>query len=113
MDQLILSLTWGALYSPYGSDLGQSGLTQIWPRLKSEQKQQKSFESKPKSKDFGASGDIGFTPKASNTNGLRAIKQQYLHQNRISALDFEDVPVMGRPFFLPKSRVEKASPLSR
>ena len=28
----------------------------------------------------GTSGDIGFTPKASNINGLRAIKQQYLHQ---------------------------------
>ena len=27
----------------------------------------------------GASGDIGFTLKASNTNGLRAIEQQYLH----------------------------------
>lgn len=28
----------------------------------------------------GASGDIGFTPKASDINGLRAIEQQYLHQ---------------------------------
>ena len=26
----------------------------------------------------GASGDIGFTPKASHINGLRATKQQYL-----------------------------------
>ena len=26
----------------------------------------------------GASGDIGFTLKASNINGLRAVKQQYL-----------------------------------
>ena len=59
----------------------------------------------------GASGDIGFTPKASNTNGLRAIKQQCLHQNRISALDFEGIPVMGSPFFLAKNRVGKASPL--
>ena len=29
----------------------------------------------------GASGDIGFTPKASNINGLRAIKQQYSRLN--------------------------------
>ena len=61
----------------------------------------------------GASGDIGFTPKASKTNGLRAVEQQYLHQNLISALDFEDVPIMGRHFFLPKSRVENAFPLNR
>ena len=27
----------------------------------------------------GASGDIGFAAKASNINGLRAVKQQYLH----------------------------------
>ena len=31
----------------------------------------------------GASGDIGFTPKASNINDLRAIEQRYLHQNII------------------------------
>ena len=61
----------------------------------------------------GASGDIGFTPKASNTNGLRAIEQQYLHQNRISALDFEGVPAMERLFFLPKNRIGKASPLTK
>ena len=51
----------------------------------------------------GASGDIGFTLKASNTNGLRAIEQQYLHQNRISALDFEGVPAMERLFSCPKT----------
>lgn len=27
-----------------------------------------------------ASGDIGFVPKASDTNGLRVVEQQYLHQ---------------------------------
>ena len=59
---------------------------------------------------IGASGDIGFTPKASNINGLRAIEQQYLHQNQISALDFEDVPVATRPFYLSK---DKAPPVSR
>ena len=51
----------------------------------------------------GASGDIGFTPKASNINGLRAIEQQYLHQNQISSLDFEGVPVMERLFSCPKT----------
>ena len=51
--------------------------------------------------------------KASNINCLRAIKQQYLHQNKIPALDFEDVPAMGRPFFSPRSRVEKASQLTK
>ena len=61
----------------------------------------------------GASGDIGFTPKASKTNVLRAIEQQYLHQNRISALDFEGVPVTERPFSLPKNRVRKTSPLTK
>ena len=50
----------------------------------------------------GASGDIGFTPKASNTNGLRAIEQQYLHQNQISVLYFEGVPAMERFFSCPK-----------
>ena len=35
----------------------------------------------------GASGDIGFTTKASNINGLRAVEQQYLHENQMSALD--------------------------
>ena len=57
-------------------------------------------------RDYGASGDIGFTQKASNINGLRAIKQQYLHQNQISALDFEGVPVMDRPFFAQKQGKE-------
>ena len=50
----------------------------------------------------GASGDIGFTPKASNINGLRAIEQQYLHQNQISVLYFEGVPAMERFFSCPK-----------
>ena len=44
----------------------------------------------------GASGDIGFTRKASNTNGLQAVRQQYLLKNRIALLNFEGVPVMER-----------------
>lgn len=31
----------------------------------------------------GASGDIGFTRKASNTNGLQAVKQRCLHKNKV------------------------------
>ena len=55
----------------------------------------------------GASGDIGFIPKASNINGLRAIEQQYLRQNQITVLDFEGVSAMERPFILPKSKARK------
>lgn len=36
----------------------------------------------------GASGDIGFTQKASNTNGLRATRQQYLHKKLNNNLEF-------------------------
>ncbi len=49
----------------------------------------------------GASGDIGFTRKASNTNGLQAVRQQYLLKNRIALLNFEGVPVMERLFSCP------------
>lgn len=59
------------------------------------------------SMQVGASGDIGFIPKASNINGLRAIEQQYLRQNQITVLDFEGVSAMERPFILPKSKARK------
>ena len=55
----------------------------------------------------GPSGEIGFIPKASNINGLRAIEQQYLRQNQITVLDFEGVSAMERPFILPKSKARK------
>ena len=36
----------------------------------------------------GASGDIGFARKASNTNGLRAVSKQYLHSKLNTELEF-------------------------
>lgn len=50
--------------------------------------------------NYGPSGDIGFTQKSSNTNGLRAVGQQYLHSKLNTKFPFEGVPAMGRPFFM-------------
>jgi len=36
----------------------------------------------------GASGDMGFTPKASNINGLRVVEQQYLRKKSNSSSGF-------------------------
>ena len=49
---------------------------------------------------FGASGDIGFTPKASDINGLRAIEQQYLHQKPNISFGFWGRSSDGASFFL-------------
>ena len=49
----------------------------------------------------GASGDIGFTPKPSDTNGLRAVEQQYLHQKLNISYGFLGRSSDGASFFLP------------
>lgn len=48
----------------------------------------------------GASGDIGFTPKPSDTNGLRAVEQQYLHQKPNISYGFWGRSSDGASFFL-------------
>ena len=52
----------------------------------------------------GASGDIGFTPKTSDTNGLRAIKQQYLRQKPNISFGFWGRSSDGVSFFLAQKR---------
>ncbi len=54
----------------------------------------------------GASGDIGFARKASNTNGLRAVKQQYLRKKLNSTCAFRGRFNHGASFFLPKAGQE-------
>lgn len=62
---------------------------------------------------YGASGDIGFTAKPSNINGLRAIRKRYLHQKLNNDLEFWGRSSDGAPFFSAQNQSRETNTLDK